>query len=921
MLPPLQTGSISYDEQPIHNPGSIQSRGVLFAFKKPEFIFLQVSENTDDHLGVSPFDLLGKPLTALFSASQIKKIKDILNNRFAETIPFKFILPIGTRRHSFDCVLHQTTETILLEMEPTLPCRSTSIYQRARSISARFRNMFDGQSLGQLAVQELRELTGFDRVMIYQFDEQWNGLVLAEDSAGHMPSFLGLHFPAADIPDQARKLFLQNRTRVLDDCLTPFAQLISAPQSCLPEALDLSSCSLRSAHSIHIEYLGNMGVVASMTIALTHNDKLWGLVVFHHATPRKVPGELRQACQDICQILSLELSAIEERVDYNYRIALKSSQAKFVEFMSQAENFLSALRGNRPDLLNPVRADGVVLSFNGEYTLFGKTPPQAHLGRLIAWLDRQEGYFCTDSLSSVYPEAKAFRAVASGLLAMPILLAGQKNYVLWFRAEILHILDWGGDPEHVVTIDDQQKLHPRRSFALWKQLVEFRSLPWRQWEVDAAFELRASMLGIEKSLRLGETNALLKQEIQERRSIETQLHLAKDFAESANRAKGVFLANVSHEIRTPLNGIVGMAGLLLQTDLSVEQHEYAQVMRSSGDALLTVINDLLDFSKIEAGKLDLEQIPVDLYLLVKTVVALLSERASSKHLTLTWQIDPNVPRLVLTDPVRLQQILINLLGNAVKFTENGKIHIHFAMLNALTLRCNVQDSGIGIATENLQHLFKPFSQADGSTTRKYGGTGLGLAICQQLVTLMGGNIGVETSLGKGSTFWFSVPAIAVIAEPPRILEQDNLADLKTLQNHGQIRILLAEDNPINQMVAQRQLAKLGCHVTVVSNGQEALEALAQDEYTLILMDCQMPVMDGFLTTKEIRRQFGHKKHIPIIAMTANVMNGEKQLCLDCGMDDYLAKPVTVKTLGETVLRWSLTSSQFLLENSGNKSNR
>ena len=557
----------------------------------------------------------------------------------------------------------------------------------------------------------------------------------------------------------------------------------------------------------------------------------------------------------------------------------------------------------------------------------------------------------------------------------------------------------------------------------------------------------------ERTAQLTETNRILHQQVIERKIIEDELAEARDEALASAKLKSQFLANMSHEIRTPMNGVIGMTSLLLDTTLDEDQHEYIETIRASGDALLSIINDILDFSKIEAGKLDFEELDLDLQGTVEGAIELLAEKAAQKGLDLACHVLEDVPRQLRGDPGRLRQVLVNLVGNAIKFTHSGRVLVHVAKLEEtigdVQISFQVSDTGIGLSEEAVRGLFQAFVQADGSTTRKFGGTGLGLAISKQLVELMGGEIGVESAVGQGSTFWFTVR----LPKQPILLTDDDapteqmfdfsttrtlivgtsgtgevlreqltswgmgihaltdgqealgalqeaaaggqpyhfiLADaqlpgidgptlahtvkrdpalaaarvilllapgqrstfpcgeggdisaclhkpVKRSQLHGVfrglltngmpppvvapkppvvvppvrpakgkgVRVLVVEDNQVNQKVVIKQLQKIGFKADAVGNGVEALEATAKVAYDVVLMDCQMPEMDGFTATREIRRREANVGlHTPIVALTANALEGDRERCLAAGMDDYLSKPVKIEQLRATLERWA-----------------
>nr|WP_307727819.1 PAS domain S-box protein [Massilia sp. TS11] len=427
-------------------------------------------------------------------------------------------------------------------------------------------------------------------------------------------------------------------------------------------------------------------------------------------------------------------------------------------------------------------------------------------------------------------------------------------------------------------------------------------------------------------------------DISEQRAAREAMQRAIESAEAASRAKSEFLANMSHEIRTPMNGILGMTELVLESKLSGQQREDIGLVKASADALLTIVNDILDFSKIEAGKLDIEDIPFDPARLAHACVRAMQLRAQQKGLRLALELGSGLPPAVKGDPGRLRQVLLNLLGNAIKFTEQGEVVLTVAVgrvqAHRVDLHFAVRDTGIGIPADKQRLIFEAFAQADGSTTRQYGGTGLGLTISRRLVILMQGELLVDSEPGRGSTFYFTLPLTpsAALADDEDAAQPPSLAPLLpgasaaggcarepvySSQEHAawRLRVLLAEDNPVNQRLAVRLLERLGHHITLVDNGLAALEHAQAGGFDLILLDVQMPGLDGLSVARHIRQREadqGEGAHVPIVAMTARAMQGDRERCLAAGMDDYLSKPIDAARLRDVVRRFDAGAQQPVL---------
>lgn len=733
----------SLEQKAMKLSGHIQPHGVLFVLEEPELKILQVSNNTYSVFGITPEKMLNKKLEEILDSFQVDRLKAGLGSDES----FEFLNPtkVWARKNGddyllFDSIFHRNKYGLLiLELEPASSQENIpflSFYHLARSSINQLQKTSNLQNFCQIIVEEVRKVTGFDRVMLYKFDEDGHGAVIAEEKLESMQPYLGLHFPESDIPKPARTFFSSNWIRIIPDAKAKRVEIFPENNPISDCPLDLTFSILRSASPCHIEYLHNMGVGASLTISLMKDQKLWGIIACHHQTPKYVSYELRKACEFLGRVVFAEISTKEETEDYDYRMNLTYIQSALVDYMSQEENFIDGLLKHRPNLLELASAQGAAVCFAGNCTLLGETPKEEDINFLVQWLKNNvtEEVFSTDSLPSIYPDAERFKNVASGLLAIPI---SKNNYVLWFRPEVIQTVNWGGNPNQAFELNETEeglRLSPRKSFNLWKETVRLTSLRWKTVEIKAALELRKAII-----------NIVLRQ-------AEELAQLAHDL-ERSNAELKKFAYVASHDLQEPLNQVANYVQLLemrYRDELDEDATEFITFAVEGVSLMQTLIDDVLAYSKVDMQGIEFQMTGVEKAL--DQSLANLRGRIRESGAIITYDSLPTV----MADSTQLMQLFQNLIGNAIKFRSEQTPEIHLGVQRQEDAWLfSVRDNGIGIDPQFADRIFVIFQRLH--TRDEYAGTGMGLAICKKIVECYRGRIWVESEIGQGATFYFTMP--------------------------------------------------------------------------------------------------------------------------------------------------------------------
>ncbi len=888
------------EDEPIRIPGVIQPHGALIAAGADDGVVSHASENLADFLGIGPMEAIGRRLSDLVGEAALGPgARDVGGLEDGPPPAYLFTALPGPEGAGCDAIVHRAGGRIILEFEPgrgRSDGSAADLHHGTRAAVAALRRAPSLAGMYEECARRVREISGFDRVMVYRFDDDWNGVVAAEARRDDMEPFLGLHYPASDIPRQARELYARNWLRFIADRDYTPREILPPCGPGSPDPLDLGRSVLRSVSPVHLQYLRNMGVGASMSISLLKGDRLWGLIACHHESPRYVPYDVRTTCELLAQVMSMQLVAREEEERSRYGARMQSIRAGLAARIGRMDDVALALTEPDAALIEFLDATGAAVVAGGEVHRVGATPGEDEILEISDRLAGREvgEVFATDRLG---PELglEAVGAVAAGLLTVPIAVDG-RDRVMWFRPEQVREVNWAGDPAKSVTKGEgAARLSPRGSFALWKEVVRGRCRPWSPGEVAAALDFRRDLAEIlaARAGELASRNRVLQRRGDEKEEMLAGERAARGEAERLNRLKDEFVATLSHELRTPLAAILGWVHLLRRGGDGPSVESACEVIERNARAQVAMIEDLLDVSRIASGKLRIDVQPTALAGAVAAAVETVSPAAAAKGVRIERIFNPGDDLQITGDPTRLQQIFWNLLSNAVKFTpKGGRVQVVIERVDS-HVEVIVADSGRGIAPEFLPHVFDRFRQQDAASNRTHGGLGLGLSIVRNLVELHGGTIYARSDgEGKGAEFVVSLPLRAVSRAgrdrraPAGAMEEDAF-DLRD------VRLLVLDDESDAREMLRRVFEERGATVVAAATADEALTAYRDGAFDAVVSDVGMPTVDGYEFIRRLRaiEAASGRPRRPAVALTAYARAEDRRRALVAGFQSHVAKPV------------------------------
>jgi chemotaxis family two-component system sensor kinase Cph1 len=758
-IPPWQSGPYSIkrhgvtisncDSEPVQTPGCIQAHGIMAVLRFDDLTIVQVSDNVADHLGIDAKALLGKPISTLIERGVQQRLLDFSRQEAIERNPLYFVtLPLPGAPVPYDVLVHRQGDLLVVEFEPASYAGETppDYYGMVKKSVTRLQNAQSVAEFCAIVAEEVRMVTGIDRAMVYRFHPDFHGEVVAEAKREDLPPWLGLHYPAEDIPRPAREIFKKIWVRPLPDAASPVVEMFPLANPDTGKPLDMTHCSLRGASVMYTEYLGNMGVAASLTMSLLVDGELWGLIACQHQTPKAFPYQIRTACEFLAQVASLQLRAVEQRESFEYRLRIEEVQNRVITNASQ-QSSLIPLTDSTPNLLDPMDATGVAVFHGSRWWRLGVTPTDVELDGLKDWLTGRPEFvstsrpvYVTDSLVRDYPAAASFTEIGSGVLAIP--LSRQKSaYVIWFRPETIQTVNWGGNPHDkpLVTGPHGPRLTPRKSFEIFTESVKHRSHGWKRVEIDSALRFRMLImeLVVSRAEQISELNESLMR---------------------TNEELDAFAYVASHDLKEPLRGISKYAHQLMDVNEMEESERRAKLesMQRLAMRMDSLLDALLHFSRVGRATVRLHE--VDLNEVLDEALEMVSARRQEiPTLIKVPRALPSIP----CDRMRVREIFVNLISNAMKYNDKPEreIEIGFGETVDGNTAFHVADNGIGIDPRHYDVVFKIFKRLHG-TDAFGGGSGAGLAIVHRLVSQHRGNVWIESIPGSGTRFSFT------LSDPP-----------------------------------------------------------------------------------------------------------------------------------------------------------
>lgn len=732
MLSPLNNANeLDLDncaKEPIHIIGKTQAHGVLISCDPISLKITQAGKNTSTVFGMSSDEILGKELSYLLGEEQAEGLMDLLSKELS--IPHE----VEINNTNFLVLAHYSGANLILDFEPYQEVNNPYYFQKQLTLI--LNELQAANTINQLcesATSLTKKMFGYERVMVYKFDEEWNGEVIAESKEEDMDSWLGIHYPATDIPAQSRELFLKTRVRIIADVNYTAVSIIPELSPITGEPLDISCSGLRAVSPIHIEYLKNMKVGASLSAAIIVKGRLWGLIACHHRTAKHLDFYQRESCRFLTQMVSTELDLLENSFFLSEVKRSEVIRQKLVGQMNKESNLVIALTEGNVKFTELISCGGGAIFMNGAWKTIGLTPNEEQLESLLNFSTQQpESHFATRNLSAVFPEAKDYEETASGVICLKI----SKNiYIFWFRPEEIQEINWGGNPQNKAFFNEkEQRLSPRLSFEKWREELRGVSKPWQEPDKD-----------IIRALRENISYVILVQQQKEIETFNTQLI-------EANKELEIFGFGLSHDLRAPINGMDGILTILDEDhreELGEEGRELLQMCRDLNKKMNHLIDDILECSRLNKID-DLEISSINTSELIEEVLKLVNAKGSYPKTTLEIQSD--LPKME-GDRRMLFQLWANLLNNALKYSskkENPKVEVGSTVKNGREVFF-IKDNGIGIHPNFWKMIFETFKRAVGD---EFKGTGVGLAIVKKVIEKHHGEIWLESEPGQGSEFYF-----------------------------------------------------------------------------------------------------------------------------------------------------------------------